>query len=92
MPTLRTFVVCEPRTDGGASVLPCVDTGAGPSYPHLVEGTLVDATLAARLEASAVPFDWALAAQFYSFAFGSVLSVYLLSVGVGFILRTVREA
>jgi hypothetical protein len=88
---VRTFIVCTVRSDGGASVAPCIDTGAGPSYPTLVEGTLVDAGLATQLEAAAAPFDYALAGQFYLFAFSSILSVYMLSVGVGYILRTVRE-
>jgi hypothetical protein len=92
MVAARTFVVCLPRTDGGASVSPCVDTGAGPSYPALAEGVLVDSALASQLEASAQPFDYVLAGQFYAFAFSSILSVHLLSVGIGYVLRTARES
>lgn len=37
-------------------------------------------------------FDYALAAQFWGLAFGSVVSFYLLAHGVGLVLRFIRES
>ena len=85
-------LVCVPAPDAGPAVAPCGSLNGVGYVPSVQPATLIDASLAAQIEASTGPFDYGLFTQYFGFAIGVMLSLFVLSYGVGLVMRTVRDA
>lgn len=59
--------------------------------PVNVQGYLIDPTSAASIEAQNAPFDYAVAATIWGFAFTFVVGLYLVSRSAGAILGAIRS-
>lgn len=91
MPSVAAVIVCVP-SQGSASVAPCDALSGGVFAPSVVSGhVLSDAEYAVFVDATQ-PFDGSLAAQYFSYSFGSVIALWLLAFGVGLVMRTVRSS
>lgn len=82
------FLTCVPGS-GGQAIAPCVDPG---TVPSIQTGILVDAATYNRLEMASAPLDPATMSQLFLISFGTAVSGWLLSYGVGLIMRTIRDA
>lgn len=80
----QTIVVCMPSAFAQA---PCP---AGMAVAT-VQGYVIDPSQAASIEAQNAPFDYALAAGFWSLGFTFVVGLYLVSKSAGTILNAIRN-
>ena len=89
--SVQQVVVCSPRSDGGPAVQPCGVDASGIGYqPALLSVGLFDPATAALLDANSGPIDYGEAAEFWGFAFVTVLTFWLVSRVAGTILSAIR--
>lgn len=84
--TVQTVVVCIPADSGLQGPCP-----AG-QVQTVTQAYLIAPSEAARFELGAEPFDPAQAGAYFGFAFASTVFVWLSSLGVGHILKLVKQA
>lgn len=80
----QTIVVCVPSAFAQA---PCP---AGQAVTT-IQAYIIDPSQAASVEAQNAPFDYALAAGFWSIGFTFVVGLYLVSKSAGAILNAIRN-
>jgi hypothetical protein len=83
MGTIQTVVVCTPSAIAQA---PCP---AGMAVTT-IQGYIIDPAQTSNVEAQNAPFDYALAAGFWSMAFTFVVGLYLVSKSAGVILNRIK--
>lgn len=84
--TVQTVVVCIPGTSGVQGACP-VNT-----VESVIQAYLVAPSEAVRFDLMAEPFDAVVAGQYFGFAFASTVFVWLFSLGVGYVLKMVRQS
>lgn len=84
--TQTTFLVCQ---DGASSVSDVCPSG---QQPVPVEAILITPAEAEQLYQLTQPFDAALAAQYFAFAFATTVAMYLLAFGAGLVIKMVKQA
>lgn len=84
--TVQTVVVCVNASSGLQGACP-----AG-QVETVTQAYVISASEAARFELGVEPFDPVQAGAFFGFAFVSTIFIWLFSIGVGHILKTVRTA
>lgn len=81
-----------------ATVVVCVAGGTGwgsaPCPPgqtvSIQQAYLISPSDATKFELSLQPFDASTAGAYFGFAFASTITLYLISLGVGMVIKTVR--
>lgn len=81
---VQTVVVCAAAPVGQS---PCASGMA----PTTVSAYLVDPAQAANIDAQSQPFDYAVAASIWGFAFTFVVGLYLVSKSSGVILNAIKN-
>jgi hypothetical protein len=83
-------VICVPSGDGVA-IAPCGTFNGQALVPSVVEVPVLTASTVAAVEAAAAPFDYQQAGEYWAAAFGMVLLFFAVGIGVGTILRVLRD-
>ena len=88
---VNKVLVCVPVQTGGAqSVAPCLDANGQHYQPGMLDAYLIDPASAPVLDNAMQPYDSAQGLQFFSFAFGTVLTFWLIAHGIGQLLHLIR--
>lgn len=85
--SLQTIIVCGPSADGSTTT-PCA-TGQA---PQVTQAYVLAPDSASFIDQAAAPFDYAVAAVFWTSSFVLTIWLYVLPRGIGEIVRMVRRA
>jgi len=83
--TVQTVLVCLNGTSGIQGACP------EGQVQSVTQAYLVAPSEAARFDLMAEPFDPLLAGQYFGFAFASTVFLWLFSLGIGHILKMVKQ-
>lgn len=84
--TQQTVVVCIPGSEGVQGACPVG------SVQSVTQAYVISASEATRFELASEPFDAATAGAFFAFGFVSTVFLWLIALGAGMVIRTVRGA
>lgn len=89
--TETAVLICQPDAGLGASTAPCVDVNGVHSAPALLESYTLTPEQGAFFESINSEFDYGLAAQFFAYAFMSVVGLWLFCKLLGTMMQTLRN-
>lgn len=84
--TAQTVVVCIPGGQGLQG--PCPEG----SVQSVTQGYVISASEATRFELASEPFDPSAAGAFFAFGFVSTVFLWLVALGAGMVIRTIKGA
>ena len=89
---VKNVVVCVPVASANAAQkIVCPPVGAQLYQPQQFQAYLIDSSQQNNIDAALGQFDYAYAAQLWSFSFSMIVGLYLFSHGIGLILGMIRR-